>query len=138
MRRIRSSLRPIPAALAAILAWASPAPAESLATAPAAAVLPVVEVGDGSIDADVRGDGGRLRFRNGADVPTRLVFSRGEAEGLDCRADGREAVRSRRGQFLLEAGAELACDVEPGSYRFWTLTQRGGDVKPERSRLRVR
>ena len=77
-------------------------------------------------------------FRNDAENSTRLVFGRGDASDVDCHTDGRTAERSRPGQYVLAAGAEMECTVQPGSYRYSAYTQRSGAVEQHKSKLRVR
>ncbi|MDX1650075.1 MAG: hypothetical protein R3263_09505 [Myxococcota bacterium] len=98
----------------------------------------LVRLGPGEVDdAEVRTDG-RVRFRNEVEAPTRLVFERGAAEALACRTDGRRVIRSRPGQYVIAAGAELACTVREGSYRFATYTQQDGAIASAEARLRIR
>ena len=87
--------------------------------------------------ATVSGDG-RVVFRNLVTGSTRIMFSSKNASAFDCHADGDEVVRSRGSQYVLRGGAELSCTVRPGSYRYTTLSQRGGGVQMTRSTLRVR
>jgi hypothetical protein len=115
----------------------APAQAEML---PAALMPPstlVVMNLDGTPNTTVKTDG-RVVFRNGGTASTRIVFARKDADAFDCVADGDNVVRSRSMQLLLRGGAELACTVRPGRYRYRTLTQSRRGVHETRPTLSVR
>lgn len=127
--------RSLPLALALLLGAAH---AHAEAAQPPADEATLVRLGAGEVaDAEVRTDG-RVRFRNEVEAPTRVVFERGAADALACRTDGLRAIRSRPGQYVIAAGAELDCTVREGSYRFATYTQRDGAIASAEARLRIR
>lgn len=98
----------------------------------------LIEMGaTGAPNAVVTTDG-KVVFRNRVSASTRIVFASKDASAFDCYADGEEVVRSRSSQYLLRGGAELACTVRPGSYRYTTLTQQRGGIHKSRPTLRVR
>ncbi len=118
-------------ALTALLA--APSTGQSLATPRAAlVVLPAVAGQRAAVPADQR-----VVFRNDAEQTTRVVFHRRDAKRVRC--DGAVGVsRSRAGQYTVQPGAELLCSLEPGGYRYETLTSVHGAIERERARIDAR
>ena len=130
----RVVLRFVPWAAAAALLFAGAAGAEGVQPAPG---VPATRIALADPPSETRG-GPALVFHNDAAGAARLLFARGAAEALDCAIDGGSATRSRTGQYLLSAGAELRCTAPPGRYRFETLTPRGGAIERARGSVEVR
>lgn len=124
-------------ALGSLLVLAAPQPGSAEAFQPPDDPATLVRVGGDASDGDVRADGA-VRFRNQVDTPTRLIFDRRDAEALQCATDGRRAIRSRPGQYVLAAGAEMDCTLREGSYRYEAYTQQGGAIEATEARLRIR
>lgn len=76
-------------------------------------------------------------FQNDADATTRVVFRKRDIAGVECE-ESSGVTRSRRGQYAVRSGAELICTLDEGSYRYETLTQTGGGIARNTSRLSVR
>ena len=130
----------IPVVFAAcLMLTAFPTRGSAEAAAPRAAVSPS-RVAVGSEAAPARAEvraGSAVVFHNGSDQSTRIVFTRRDARSMECVA-ARGVSLSRRGQFTLEPGAEIACTLTRGNYEYATFTTRHGAVASERARLRVR
>lgn len=120
-----------------LLVAAATAGADMLVPA-AVKLATVIDIGSTGATRTLVATDGRVVFRNRVTGITRILFSSENASAFDCRADGDAVVRSRSSQYVLRGGAELSCTVRPGSYRYTTLTQRGGGVQMTRSTLRVR
>ncbi len=118
-----------------LLALAGPVAAESAQPPPLAPATLVALAAPDDTQMD-RGD--EVVFANGGATAARIVFSRKQDTALGCQPDGRRTVRSRPGQYLLEAGAELTCAPQRGSYRYSIYSQRNGAVREEQARLSVR
>ncbi len=119
------------------LALAPPAAAESAVAPPLAPASLDLAAPDGAGDAELE-RGVEVVFTNEGVAAARIVFARRDAARLGCRPDGRRAVRSRPGQFMLEAGAELTCAPRRGTFEYTAYVQRDGAVREERGRVRVR
>ena len=130
----------IPVVFAACLIWtAFPTGSSAEPSATQAAISPsrVAVGGEASPERAEARAGSPVVFHNGSERSTRLVFSRRDAKRVDCSpAPG--ASRSRRGQYTLEPGAEVACSLPRGDYEYSTFTTRRGAVASDRARLRVR
>lgn len=76
-------------------------------------------------------------FQNDAEAVARVIFRHGDADGIACE-EGAGVSRSRQGQYTVRGGAELVCELEPGRYRYETLTNRNGAVTRTRSQISAR
>lgn len=76
-------------------------------------------------------------FQNDADTLARVIFRAADADAVDCQ-ESPGVSRSRKGQYTVRGGSELVCQLEPGSYRYETLTNRNGAVTRTRSRISAR
>ena len=139
-RRLRRALRSGAAVLFACLLGgllAAPSFGDMLPREEAPSATIVDMEPSGTKDA-VAERGGFVVFRNRGPIDTRIVFPRKHRDALDCAVDGDRVVSSRRGQFLIKAGAEMSCVVEAGRYRYLTLTQTRGVIQKSRAQLVVR
>ena len=73
-------------------------------------------------------------FQNDAEAMARVIFRRGDADAVDCQ-ESSSVSRSRKGQYTVQGGSELVCHLEPGSYRYVTLTSRNGAITRTRSHI---
>jgi hypothetical protein len=85
-----------------------------------------------------RSPDGQVSFRNESEGTTRLILSRRDASAFACQAPGEEVSFSRSGQFVLQSGATLTCNVAPGRYRYTTLRHSDGRIRESRATLDVR
>lgn len=136
-RKVTSAPRHIVGQIAGIAGIV--AAAVCLLAASASANTPqVIEVGTRAArHADMRSYE-HIVFLNLAEADTRIVFAYRDSGGIACYSESEGVVRSRTGQYLLEGGAELICAVQPGRYRYTTLTSHDGSVRKARATLRVR
>lgn len=75
-------------------------------------------------------------FHNDASATSRVVFKKSDRDGVDCQ-ESAGVNRARTGQYTVQPGADLLCSLEPGSYRYETLTQQNGTIERADSRVRV-
>ncbi|MBW2243339.1 MAG: hypothetical protein JRH01_15235 [Deltaproteobacteria bacterium] len=112
------------------LSFALPALSQSLAGPRAAlVVLPAVAGARAEVPANQQ-----VVFRNDASQTTRVVFHRRDVNRVDCEMSG-GVHRTRPGQFAVQPGSELLCNLEAGSYRYETLTPINGAIKRSRARV---
>jgi hypothetical protein len=104
---------------------------EPIGTAPTA--IELSRVGDAQLES-----GTALAFRNPGAASSRLLLPHDAARAISCSPDGSTTSRSRPGQFLLGAGAELRCTAEPGRYKVTAITAEGGAVQERSGRILVR
>jgi hypothetical protein len=92
----------------------------------------------GRIGSDAQQAGTELLFRNPGTAASRLLLPSDAARAIACSPDGSTTNRSRPGQFLLAAGAELRCTAEPGRYKVTAISSEGGAIRERSGRLVVR
>ena len=81
---------------------------------------------------------GKVVFRNRTNGVARIVFQRSDAKSLACTSEGEVIVHAITSQFLLRRDAELSCAVQPGKYKYMTLTHLEDGIHRGKSTLRVR
>lgn len=125
------------ASLTLLTLWALGAiPTLAEATPDAARSNPILLTAMAGVQVEVPADH-LVVFRNDAPGTARVIFRRGDVARVDCQ-EGRGVERSRSGQYTVQAGSDLLCNLEPGSYRYETLTHHDGGITRTKSRLSVR
>lgn len=98
----------------------------------------LIEIDSSGAPHAVISSDGKVVFRNRTEGVARIVFQRSDAKSLACTSEGEMIVHAITSQFLLRRDAELSCVVQPGKYKYMTLSHLEDGIHRGKSTLRVR